>query len=149
MVKINGIEYNALPSYSSREFMMSFVTDLTYAQLEALFGAPCSIEIIERNETVAKFYSKELISISKREGKATIAFSISIFEGDKQEEILNELSDHQSTLTQHGSSISINGEDINNADSALVELAMLIDQLEGRVEDLELAVFPIGGNENG
>lgn len=145
MIKINGITYEASATYTSKEFMMSFETDLTYSQLEALFGSPCSIEVIENNETVAKFYSKELISISKKNGKASITFSTSVFEGDMQEQILNTLTNHGTSIDHQGLSIETNSIDINNADDALVELALLIDQLEGRVEDLELAVFPVEG----
>ena len=147
MVKINGITYDASVSYSTKELMMDLETDLTYAQLESLFGSPCSIEIIENNETIAKFYSKELISISKRNGRASVAFATSIFEGDMQSQILDTLDTHGSSINHQGLSIETNSADINNADSALIELAAILDELEGRVEDLELAVFPVGGTE--
>lgn len=145
MIKINGTEYGAqVTDALDGSMRISFETDKSLDDIEDIFlSENPKIEVIENEETIAKYYNKAVksLTVSGRAGerKVTVLLGVSQISDDAEATLTAEVETTSTALSDLAEVVSTNSETAETNGDALAELAETVAALAERVTALEEA----------
>lgn len=144
MIKINDEIINAKATVALDGSMsIEYETDMSLDLIEGTFSEGITIDIIENGETTAKYYNKELKSLSitgRDPRKVRVVLKSSPMPETVEEQLRKAINKHNSSIEELEQTISeING-DIEISDGAIGDLADTVSTINDDFEVINAAV---------